>query len=101
MSGITISENIPSSRRKLSTPRRWKIVFLNDDHIPTEFIVQLLLACFRKTTDESIMIIDELRDHGRAVVGVYSFEVAESKLGIVAGVARVHNLPLRAMLEPE
>lgn len=87
---------------KLTTPkpRRWMVLILHDELTPPTFVNTILITYFGKTLDEAIMLITESRLLGRACVGIYSLEVAETKISMCSLAARHNEFPLRVIIEP-
>lgn len=83
------------------TPRRFKVIFHNDDYTTMDFVVMVLKDHFRKTDSEAIHLMLTIHKAGRAVVGVYTRDVAESKAKKVMDLAREHGMPLMLTTEPE
>jgi len=63
----------------ITEPKRYKVIFLNDDKTPIEFVIDLLKSVFRHTDETAKDITLKVHNEGSAVVGVYSFEIAEQK----------------------
>ena len=64
---------------KTSEPKRWKVILLNDDSTPMEFVIALLMEVFRHTHDSARDIMLQIHENGSCVAGLYSFEIAEAK----------------------
>ncbi len=101
--GTTVLDRDPvtDQKPKLEPPRMWKVVFLNDDYTPMNFVVSVLVQYFHKTEAEAADIMLEVHHKGRGIAGVYTYEIAEHKLNEVMAAARMNELPLRVMMEPE
>jgi ATP-dependent Clp protease adaptor protein ClpS len=84
-----------------ATPRRYKVVFHNDDYTTQEFVVEVLKRFFRKVDAEATHIMLTVHRLGRAVAGVYPRDVAETKCAQVMDYARENGMPLRLTTEPE
>ena len=87
--------------KKVERPRRFIVVFHNDDYTTQEFVVHVLVAVFHKTATEATQIMLQVHHRGWGVVGTYSRDVAESKVAQVMEYAREHGHPLRVSAEPE
>jgi ATP-dependent Clp protease adaptor protein ClpS len=79
----------------------WKVIIINDDFTPVDFVIALVRAVFRRDTDEATRITMEVHRSGAAVAGVYTREIAETKCAVVVGLAREAGHPLMATMEPE
>jgi ATP-dependent Clp protease adaptor protein ClpS len=82
-------------------PRRYKVIFHNDDYTSQEFVVEVLRVHFRKTDMDARHIMLTVHHKGRAVAGVYPRDVAETKIELVTELAREHGMPLLVTSEPE
>ena len=82
-------------------PKRWKVVLLNDDSTPMEFVVSILIEIFRHTTDTARDIMLQVHETGSGIAGVYSFEIAEVKEVEATNLARASGYPLQIKLEEE
>ena len=85
----------------VSEPKRWKVIFLNDDTTPVEFVIQLLTQVFRHTDNTARDITMQVHETGSGVAGTYSFEIAEAKAVEATQLARVNGFPLQIKLEEE
>jgi len=84
-----------------SVPRRYKVIFHNDDYTTQEFVVEVLMRFFHKNETEAKHIMLTVHFKGAAVAGVYTRDVAETKAQQVMDVAREHGMPLLLTTEPE
>jgi ATP-dependent Clp protease adaptor protein ClpS len=82
-------------------PSRFKVVFLNDDHTPMEFVVMLLVKLFKHSEETAHALTMKIHEEGSGVVGVYSYEIAEEKAIETISVCRDNGFPLRIKLEEE
>ena len=92
---------ITKTRPKTKKPSMYKVLMLNDDYTPMDFVVHILLTYFQKTEDEAVQIMLNVHQTGVGLCGVYSFEVAETKVMQVTDNARRHEHPLQCTLEKE
>lgn len=81
-------------------PPQYRVLLLNDDYTPMDFVVDVLVSVFRKGVGEATRIMLDVHEKGVGVCGVYPFEVAETKVDQVGGLARQAGHPLRCDLEP-
>lgn len=84
---------------KTKRPPFFKVVLLNDDYTPMEFVVQVLTEIFRKTHAEAVGIMLEVHNRGAGVCGVYTRDVAETKAETVVAAARRNEYPLQCRVE--
>ena len=85
----------------ISEPKRWKVILLNDDSTPMEFVVGILIEIFKHTTDSARDIMLQVHETGSGVAGIYSFEIAEAKAVETTTLARQNQHPLQIKLEEE
>jgi ATP-dependent Clp protease adaptor protein ClpS len=88
-------------RPKSHVPRRYKVIFHNDDYTTMEFVVDSLMRVFHKTQSEATHIMLTVHKKGNAVAGVYTRDVAETKVEEVTKRAREYGMPLLVTAEPE
>lgn len=86
---------------QIQRPRLWKVVLLNDDFTPREFVVAVLRAVFRLTDDQAWRVMITAHRRGVCVVAVYVREVAETKAEDANRAAQAGGHPLRFSIEPE
>ena len=84
---------------KKQDPTLYKVVLLNDDYTPMDFVVHVLESLFQKSPVEAFRIMMQVHVNGRGVAGVYPWEVAETKVDTVTTLARGAGFPLRATVE--
>lgn len=84
-----------------AVPRRYKVIFHNDDYTTQEFVVYVLQRFFHKTETEAVHIMLSVHHKGAAVAGVYTKDVAETKAQQVMDEAREKGMPLLITTEPE
>jgi ATP-dependent Clp protease adaptor protein ClpS len=89
------------TRTKTKRPPLYKVMILNDDYTPMEFVVHLLERFFSLTHDQSVEIMLAVHKKGLAVVGVFSHEIAETKVALVMDLAARHQHPLQCTMEKE
>lgn len=82
-------------------PSPWKVIVLNDDHTPMEFVIKLLTGIFRHDQKSAQDLTLEIHNTGSAVVGVYSFEIAEQKGLEATQLSRTNGFPLQIQVERE
>lgn len=86
-------------RVKTKKPSMYRVVLLNDDFTPMDFVVAVLKSVFDKTTDEATQIMLQVHETGIGVCGVYSFEIAETKAAQVLEMAKRSMHPLQCEIE--
>lgn len=90
-----ISRTRPQTKR----PSLYRVLLLNDDYTPMEFVVHVLQRFFNKNTDEANRIMLHVHHHGVGECGVFTYEVAETKVTQVMDFARKHQHPLQCVME--
>jgi ATP-dependent Clp protease adaptor protein ClpS len=84
---------------KKQDPTLYKVVLLNDDYTPMDFVVHVLESLFQKSPAEAFRIMMQVHVNGRGIAGIYPWEVAETKADKVASLANEAGHPLRATIE--
>lgn len=92
---------ITKTRPKTKKPSLYRVLLLNDDYTPMEFVVWILQRFFNKNQDDALQIMLHVHQNGVGVCGVYSYEVAESKVTEVLDAARQNQHPLQCTMEKE
>lgn len=85
----------------LREPRRYKVIIYNDDFTTMEFVVLVLTSVFFKSAEEAEALMLAVHKSGSAVVGIYSYDMAISKVRKATMMAREENFPLRLECKPE
>ena len=86
---------------KTKKPSMYKVLMLNDDFTPMEFVVHVLQRFFRMTVEQATEVMLNVHNKGVGVCGVFTYEVAETKVNQVMSFARQHEQPLQCTLEKE
>jgi ATP-dependent Clp protease adaptor protein ClpS len=92
---------IVKPKAKTKKPAMYKVLMLNDDYTPMEFVVHILERFFNKNREEATRIMMHVHRRGVGVCGVYTYEVAETKVTQVMDFARQHQHPLQCTLEKD
>jgi ATP-dependent Clp protease adaptor protein ClpS len=90
---------VTRTKPKTKKPSMYKVIMLNDDFTPMEFVILVLERFFSKSQEESTQIMLHVHQKGVGVCGVFTYEVAESKVQQVMDLARQHQHPLQCTLE--
>jgi ATP-dependent Clp protease adaptor protein ClpS len=99
--GVGLAEPKTKAKPKLERPRLYKVLLHNDDFTPMEFVVLVLRQVFNKSDADAVSIMLHAHTHGMAVAGVYTFEVAETKVQETMALAEKSAFPLLCSMEPE
>jgi ATP-dependent Clp protease adaptor protein ClpS len=95
----TGGEVLEKPKEKTKRPEMFKVVLLNDDYTTMEFVIHVLEGVFQKSPAEAYQIMMHVHVNGRGIAGVYPWEVAETKVETVVGMARDAGFPLKAVTE--
>lgn len=87
------------SKEKLQEPSRYRILMHNDHYTTMDFVVKVLESVFNKPRPEAVQIMLNIHKQGVGVCGVYTAEVAETKVDIVHALAQQHGFPLKCSME--
>ena len=90
---------VVKARPRTRKPAMYKVLMLNDDYTPMEFVVHVLERFFQKNRDEAHKIMMHVHRRGVGVCGVFTYEVAETKVTQVMDFARKHQHPLQCVME--
>ena len=90
---------VTRTRSKAKKPSLYRVLILNDDYTPMEFVVHVLERFFSKNREEATRIMLHVHNHGVGECGVFTFEVAETKVSTVMDFARQHQHPLQCVME--
>ena len=95
---IKLDEKI---KQKVMEPKMWKVILLNDDHTPMDFVVGILTEVFKHSEDGARDITLQIHQQGSGIAGTYTFEIAEAKAVESTNLARASGFPLQIKLEEE
>jgi ATP-dependent Clp protease adaptor protein ClpS len=90
---------ITRTQTRTKRPSMYRVLLLNDDYTPMEFVIQVLKKYFQKGTEEATRIMLHVHHHGVGECGVFTYEVAETKVTQVMDYARKHQHPLQCIME--
>jgi ATP-dependent Clp protease adaptor protein ClpS len=97
--GSVVTESRPGLES--STPRMWRVLLHNDDFTTQEFVVWVLETVFKKPSADAFEIMLHVHQAGMGVAGVYTKEIAETKVAATERLAEQNEFPLRVSMEPE
>jgi ATP-dependent Clp protease adaptor protein ClpS len=92
---------VVKAKTKTKKPSMYKVLMLNDDYTPMEFVVHIIERFFNKNRQEATRIMLHVHRRGVGICGVYTYEVAETKVTQVMDFARQHQHPLQCTLEKD
>src|ERR1700749_575518 len=100
-SGDTGTGIVTKTSPKPKKPSLYKVLLLNDDYTPMEFLVHILEKIFGKSREEAVDVMLHVHRHGVGICGIFTFEVAETKVAQVIEFSRRHQHPLQCTMEKE
>ena len=95
--GLALEE----SRPDVKSPPMYRVVLLNDDYTPMDFVVEILKIFFGMNHDRATQVMLQVHTKGKGVCGVFTYEIAETKVAQVMDFARKHQHPLQCTMEKE
>ncbi len=94
-------EIIYDEQLRLQEPKKYKIFLLNDNYSTMDFVVDILTKIFRKSQEESTQIMLNIHNNGKEICGIYTYEIALTKVTQVTTLAKEKGFPLQAIMEEE
>ena len=98
--GVATEEAIADADPRLKEPKHYAVVLHNDDYTTMEFVTEILQRFFRKTGEEAVQIMLKVHQQGKGIAGIYTYQIAETKVAQVHEYARSKGFPLKCTLEP-
>jgi len=95
---IRIDEKV---RKETKEPPKYKVIFLNDNHTPVEWVIEILVKLFKHSNETAEQLTLTIHNEGAGVVGIYSFEIAEQKTIEATDASRERGFPLKIKVEQE
>jgi ATP-dependent Clp protease adaptor protein ClpS len=92
---------IEKTKIRVENPKRWKVIIINDDHTPMDFVISMLIEIFRHELDSASHITNQVHESGSGIAGVYDFEIAEVKAVDATKLARENGFPLQIKIETD
>jgi ATP-dependent Clp protease adaptor protein ClpS len=89
-----VIEEKQTVKKKFKEPKKYKVVVLNDDYTPVEFVVVMLMRVFKHSEAQAFALTIKVHEEGSAVAGIYSHEIAEQKTSDAISLARLNGHPL-------
>jgi len=91
----------PKTKPKTAEPPFYKVILLNDDYTPMDFVIHVLQKFFGKSRPEAEVIMLQVHNQGRGVAGIYNYETAETKMHLVNTYSDQQKHPLQCIMEKE
>ncbi len=95
------TDTITQEKVELKKPKLYKVILLNDDYTPMEYVVKLLKIVFRKSESEAVNIMLMVHKKGSGVCGIFTKEIAETKVETVLKMAKSDQHPLKCIMEAD
>lgn len=86
---------------EIQEPKKYNVFLLNDDYSTMDFVIEVLMKVFRKSVDDATKIMMNIHHNGKELCGVYTYEIAATKVTQVKNMAREKGFPLKAVMEEE
>ena len=86
---------------KIQRPRMYRVILMNDDYTTMDFVVRVLVEIFHKTAAEATRIMLDVHEKGKGVVGLYTYDIALTKINQVDEMSKENEFPLKAIMEEE
>ena len=96
-----VTNTITQEKVELKKPKLFKVILLNDDYTPMEYVVNLIKIVFRKNESEAVNIMLMVHKKGSGVCGIFTKEIAETKVETVLKMAKSDQHPLKCIMEPD
>lgn len=90
---------IEKTKIKIKEPKKYKVVMYNDDFTSMEFVVYVLVNIFNKSNEDAVKIMLDVHKSGKAIVGIYSYDIAKTKVESTIALAREEGYPFRLKVE--
>ena len=92
---------ITDKKTTIVEPPMYKVLLINDDYTPMDFVVEILMTVFNKSLEVASQIMMNVHKQGRGICGVYTYEIAETKTETVHRLAEENGYPLRSTMEKD
>lgn len=90
---------VEEARPRIKEPPRYRVILLNDDYTPMDFVVDILSTVFGMERTQATQVMLEVHTKGKGICGIYNYEIAETKVAQVMGIAKQHQHPLLCTME--
>ena len=101
MAGKNKTQGETLEKQEVKVPKRYKVIFLNDNYTPFEFVILVLIKIFNKSEVEAVFLTKKVHEDNKAIVAVYPKQIAETKLKEVNKEAELNQFPLKVIMEAE
>jgi ATP-dependent Clp protease adaptor protein ClpS len=93
------TELLRKRREKVKEPEEYWVILLNDNYTTMEFVVEVLMGIFHKQREDAVKIMLDVHQKGKGTVGVYPYDIAQTKANQVHALARQYEFPLKCIVE--
>jgi ATP-dependent Clp protease adaptor protein ClpS len=93
------TELVRKRREKLKEPEDYRIVLLNDNFTTMDFVVEVIMVVFHKDQEDATRIMLDVHHKGRGIIGMYPYDIAQTKVNQVHSLARQYEFPLKCIIE--
>ena len=94
------TELVEKRRKKLKEPEDYRVILLNDNYTAMDFVVEVLMMVFHKEEEDATRIMLDVHYKGKGIVGVYPWDIAQTRANQVHCLARQSEFPLKCIVEP-
>ena len=95
----TTGDVLEKTKEQLKQPEQWRVLLLNDDYTPMDFVVEVLESIFQKSPAEAFRVMMQVHVQGSGVAGIYTHDIAETKVATVIELAQDAGYPLQAAMD--
>lgn len=95
---IVVDRDKLHERQNLEPPKKWMVVFLNDDYTPFDYVAEELIASYGKSLEEAFQITKSIHEQGKGIAGIYVKDIAETKAALTNATAQMNEYPLKAII---
>jgi ATP-dependent Clp protease adaptor protein ClpS len=100
MGSRLLTKTKEKATEKVKEPEEYRVILLNDHYTSMDFVVEVLMVIFHKNMEDANRIMLDVHRKGKGMVGLYSWDIATTKMEQVHAAARVNEFPLRCIVEP-
>lgn len=93
------TDTLEQTREKIDEPKQYVVYLINDDYTTFEFVVQVLVSIFKKSIEQAVKITNDVHHQGRGACGIYSKQIAETKIALVEDASANAGFPLKCAME--
>jgi len=93
------TELVRKRRERLKEPEEYRVILLNDNYTTMDFVVEILMVVFHKPEEDAARIMLDVHRKGKGIVGIYPFDIAQTKTAQVHELARQYEFPLKCIIE--